>query len=66
MHKWLAAGLAGGGFFVGAVLLWLMDLYVGEGLLSTAVAIAGFLAGFAVLVLPQWVLAFYLWRTKPE
>jgi len=63
MEKFLGIILIIGGLLVGGVLFWLMNLYAAEGLLSIGLAFIAGLAGFLLLVLPQWLLGVYLLRT---
>jgi hypothetical protein len=62
MHKLLSIALLIGGLLVGGVILWLMRLYVAEGLLSGATAVTLSLIGLLLCALPQFILAAYLQR----
>ncbi len=60
MERLLAITLFIGGTLVGAVILWLMNLYARDGRLAPAVAIIGAILGLLLFVCPQWVVGWYL------
>ena len=66
MHKLLGIALLIGGSIVGIILLWLMILYLNEGLLSVTAVIIGIIAGFGLLVMPQWVIGIYMLKAGQE
>lgn len=60
MQKLLGLALIIGGFLVGGIVVWLMALYVGEGLLDGVTAVIGTIFGMLLLALPQFILGGYL------
>jgi multisubunit Na+/H+ antiporter MnhE subunit len=66
MHKLLSIALIIGGLLVGGVILWLMRLYVAEGLLSGVTAVILSLIGLLLFALPQFILAAYLLYTRKQ
>ncbi len=60
MQKLLGTALIIGGVLVGGVVVWLMRLYVNEGLLAGGTAVIGALLGLLLLTAPQLALGIYL------
>jgi len=60
MARILGVALLSGSLLVGGILLWLTNVYMTEGLVSTAVGLTGAAMGILLLVLPQFVLGVYL------
>lgn len=63
MHRLLSVALFVGGMLVGAIVVWLMWLYAGEGKLNGITAVVGGVVGILLLSAPQIVLGAYLWYT---
>ncbi len=60
MQRLLGTALIIGGLLVGGIVIWLMWLYVGEGLLAVGTAVVGALLGLLLLTAPQLALGVYL------
>lgn len=64
MQKLLGIALLIGGFLVGGIVVWLMALYVEEGLLEGGTAVIGTIIGLLLLALPQFILGVTLLRAN--
>ncbi|MBX3058031.1 MAG: hypothetical protein KF770_16310 [Anaerolineae bacterium] len=60
MQRLLGTALIIGGLLVGGIVIWLMWLYVDEGLLAAGTAVIGALLGLLLLTAPQLALGVYL------
>jgi hypothetical protein len=61
MGKTLGIILIAGGLLVGAVIVWVGSVYLGEGSLSRGAVNVGVAVGFILLVLPQIGFGIFLW-----